>query len=133
MKRAHAATAAGCSDAAGPVLADAIRQGRRWYWQRMSAMVLALCVLVHLVTIVYAVRAGLSAEAVLARTRGSLAFGAFYGVFVLACAVHVPIGLARIAEEWLGTAPRVADAAASALAWLLAALGLVAVYGMVAG
>jgi fumarate reductase subunit C len=120
-------------DAAGRVLAEAIRQGRRWYWQRVSAMVLALCVLVHLVTIVYAVRTGLTAEAVLARTRGSIAFAAFYAIFVLACAVHVPIGLARIAEEWLGMAPRVADAAATALAWLLAALGLLAVYGMVAG
>lgn len=125
--------ATGAADATDRDFADAIRQGRRWYWQRLSAMVLALCVLVHLVTIVYAVRAGLTAEAVLARTRGSVAFGAFYVVFVLACAVHVPIGLARIAEEWLGIAPRVADAAANALAWLLAALGLLAVYGMVAG
>ncbi|HEY7901849.1 MAG TPA: succinate dehydrogenase [Casimicrobiaceae bacterium] len=111
----------------------AARQARRWYWQRIAGMVLALCVLVHLVTIVYAVHSGLAAEALLARTRGNLAFAAFYVVFVLACAVHVPIGLANVAEEWLGMPPRVALAASNALAWLLAALGLVAVYAMVAG
>jgi fumarate reductase subunit C len=133
VKAAAAASPAGRPDPAGRALADAIRQGRRWYWQRLSAMVLAICVLVHIATIVYAVHAGLTAEAVLARTRGNVAFAAFYVIFVVACAVHVPIGLARIAEEWLGLAPRVADAAANALAWLLAALGLVAVYGMVAG
>ena len=109
----------------------AMRQARRWYWQRIAGMVLALCVLVHLVTIVYAVHSGLSAEALLARTRGNLAFAAFYVVFVLACAVHVPIGLANVAEEWMGMPPRAAHAASNALAWLLAALGLVAVYAMV--
>lgn len=84
-----------------PDLGDVAAQARRWYWQRISAMVLALCVVLHLVLIVYAVRGGLSGAEILQRTRGSVAFGLFYLVFVLACAVHVPIGLARIAEEWL--------------------------------
>ena len=108
-------------------------EAKRWYWQRISAMVLALCVFVHLLTIVYAVRSGLSAEALLARTRGNLAFAAFYAVFVLACAVHVPIGLARIAEEWLGLKSRTANAAANGVALLLVAMGLTAVYAMVHG
>jgi fumarate reductase subunit C len=108
-------------------------QAKRWYWQRISAMVLALCVLVHLVTIIYAVRSGLSGEALLARTRGNLVFAAFYTVFVLACAVHVPIGLARIAEEWLHVSPRTANAAGNAFALLLVAIGLTAVYAVVRG
>ena len=106
-------------------------QARHWYWQRISAMVLAACVLVHLVTIVYAVRSGLSGEALLARTRGSLPFAAFYTVFVLACAVHVPIGLARVAEEWLGWRVRVSSFVAPAIALLIVAMGLRAVYAMV--
>lgn len=124
---------------AGPVRAyrptahDPVREARRWYWQRISAMVLAVCVLVHLVTIVYAVRSGLSAEALLARTRGSVAFGAFYTVFVVAAAVHAPIGLARIGEEWAGMSSRVANACAYTLGWILAALGMTAVYAMVIG
>ena len=108
-------------------------EAKRWYWQRISAMVLALCVVVHLLTIIYAVRSGLSAETLLARTRGNLAFAAFYAVFVLACAVHVPIGLARIAEEWLGLKSRTANAAANGVALLLVAMGLTAVYAMVHG
>jgi fumarate reductase subunit C len=112
---------------------EGLAQAKRWYWQRLSAMVLALCVLVHLVTIVYAVRSGLSGEALLARTRGNLSFAAFYGVFVLACAVHVPIGLARIAEEWLGLDSRAANVAANVFALLLIVMGFTAVYAMVRG
>ena len=43
-----------------------------WIAQRASAAVLALCVTVHLVTIVYAVRGGLTAAEIFARTRGSV-------------------------------------------------------------
>jgi len=52
---------------------------------------------------------------------------------VLACAVHVPIGLARIAEEWLGVESRIADIAANLFALLLVVLGFTAVYAMLRG
>lgn len=109
-----------------------IAQAKRWYWQRVSAMVLGLCVLVHLAVIIYAVRGGLSGAEILARTRGSWGFGAFYAVFVIACAVHVPIGLARVAEEWLRWRPAVALHAARLFAFLLLVMGLRAVYAVVA-
>ncbi|TMH40531.1 MAG: succinate dehydrogenase, partial [Betaproteobacteria bacterium] len=73
-----------------------------WIVQRASAAVLALCVTVHLVTIVYAVRGGLTAADIFARTRGSLGWLAFYTLFVLAVAVHAPIGLRPVLTEWLG-------------------------------
>ena len=110
---------------------DVTQQARAWYWQRISAMVLALCVLVHLITIVYAVRSGLSAEALLARTHGNLPFAVFYVLFLLACVMHVPIGLARIGEEWLGMAASTAGFAARMFALLLLLLGLTAVYAVV--
>jgi len=109
----------------------AIAQARRWYWQRISAMVLALCVLVHLVVMVYAVRGGLDGAEILARTRGNLGFGAFYTVFVLACAVHVPTGLANIAVEWLHWTEARALWAARAAAVLLVLTGLRAVHAVV--
>ena len=62
---------------------------------------LAVCVVVHLATIVYAVRGGLSAAEILGRTRGNAAWFAFYAVFVLAVAVHAPIGLRAVFTEWL--------------------------------
>jgi fumarate reductase subunit C len=109
-----------------------ITQARLWYAQRISAMALAVCVAVHIGIMVYAVRGGLSAAEILGRTHGNAAFAVFYGVFVLACAVHVPIGLLRVAEEWLRWRGASAIAAAWACAILLAALGLRAVYGVVA-
>jgi fumarate reductase subunit C len=98
-----------------------------WIAQRASAAVLALCVVVHLATIVYAVRGGLSAAEILARTQGSLGWLAFYAVFVFAAAIHVPIGLRPILAEWLGWRSPSRDAAALAFAALLVALGLQAV------
>jgi len=79
---------------------DSIAQARRWYVQRLSAMLLALCVLVHLAGMILAVRGGLSAAEILARTQGSVGWALFYAVFVLACALHVPPGLMTIASEW---------------------------------
>lgn len=108
----------------------AAQQARAWYLQRISAMVLALCVIVHIGIIMYAVRGGLSGSEILARTRGSLAFGLFYSVFVLACAAHVPVGLANIAQEWLGwTAGRSRMLSLSA-GLLILAMGWCAVYGV---
>ena len=110
--------------------ADAIAQAKRWYWQRISAMVLALCVLVHLAVMVYAVRGGLSGAEILARTRGGAPFAAFYTLFVLACAVHVPTGLANIAVEWGRWRPQSALWAARAFALVLAVTGLRAVWAV---
>lgn len=106
-------------------------QARLWYWQRLSAMVLALCVVGHLIVIMVAVRGGLSGAEVLARTRGNWAFGAFYACFVLACTVHVPIGLMRIAQEWLAWRSRGVVTAAWLFAAVLGLAGLRAVYAVV--
>ena len=76
-----------------------------WAAQRASAAVLAVCVTVHLITIIYAVRNGLSAAEVLGRTQGSAAWAAFYALFVAAVAVHAPIGLRSVLAEtfnWRG-------------------------------
>jgi fumarate reductase subunit C len=112
-------------------MSDIQTQVRLWYWGRISSMVLAFCVLVHLAVIIYAVRGGLSGAEVLARTHGSWAFGLFYAVFVLACAVHVPLGLARIVREELGWPERNVNLLATAFALLLLVLGLRSVYGVV--
>lgn len=109
---------------------DVARQARLWYWQRISAMVLAFCVAVHLATIVYAVRGGLTAAEVLGRTQGNWLFAVFYLVFVAAVTVHAPIGLARIAEEWLGWRRRAGAILAAVFALALLGLGLRAVWAV---
>lgn len=102
-----------------------------WLAQRASAAVLGLCVLVHLATIVLAVRGGLSAAEILARTQASFAWAAFYAVFVLAVAVHAPIGLRTIAREWLGWRGPSLDWSTLAAAILLVVLGWRAVASVV--
>ena len=76
-----------------------------WAAQRASAAVLAIAVVVHLVTMIYAVRSGLTAAEILGRTQGNVGWLVFYAVFVLAVAVHAPIGLRTILAEtfdWRG-------------------------------
>ncbi len=101
-----------------------------WIAQRASAVVLALCVVVHLVVIVYAMRGGLSAAEILGRTRGNVGWLVFYGGFVLAAAVHAPIGLRAIATEWLGWRGRSLSVAVHLLAIVLAAVGLRAAWAV---
>ncbi len=103
------------------------REALLWLAQRASAAVLAVCVVVHLATMIVAVRGGLSAAEILGRTRGSLAWAAFYIVFVLAVAVHAPIGLRTLLAEWAGRRSRGQDVAAVAFALLIVAAGLRAV------
>ncbi len=103
-----------------------------WIAQRASAAVLALCVLVHLGTIVYAVRGGLSAAEILARTQGNAGWLAFYSLFVLAATVHAPIGLRPVLGEWLGWRGPSRDAALIGFAVALAWMGMRAVLGVFA-
>ncbi len=105
---------------------------RLYLLQRMSAMLLAPLVLVHVGLVIYAVEGGLSAAEILARTRGSALWAIFYGVFVVAVALHAPIGLRNILSEWTPWRGRGLDLAMAAFAALLLGLGLRAVVAVVA-
>jgi fumarate reductase subunit C len=119
--------------AAGAAAAPtARREAQLWFWQRISAMVLAVCVVIHLAGIVYAVRGGLSAAEILGRTRGSWMFGAFYATFVIACAVHAPIGLASVIAELRGGRGHAHVIVAQLFAALIVILGFSAVYAVTA-
>ena len=101
-----------------------------WVAQRASAGVLGLCVVVHLATMIYAVRGGLTAAEILGRTRGSVAWLAFYSLFVLAVVVHVPIGLRAVLGEWLGWRGRSRDWALVLFSSVLGYMGMRAVLGV---
>ena len=98
-----------------------------WIAQRASALVLAVCVAVHLAPVIYAVQGGLSAAEILGRTRGNAGWLAFYAVFVLAAAVHAPIGLRAIFTEWLKWRGFTRDLCVAAIAALIAWSGFGAV------
>ena len=80
--------------------------------QRLTALVMAPLVLVHLGVIVYAVRGGLTAAQILDRTQGNWLWIVFYGTFVACATIHVPIGLRNILIEW-ARLPRAAASAVS--------------------
>ena len=100
--------------------------------QRLSAFVLAFAVAIHLATILYAVRGGLTAAEVLGRTRGNGLFLALYVVFVIAVTVHAPIGLRNVLREWTAWRGRSLDVALALFALVLLALGLRAAYAVYA-
>jgi fumarate reductase subunit C len=101
-----------------------------WIAQRVSAAVLALCVAVHLATIIYAVQGGLTAAEILGRTRGNHAWLAFYSLFVIAVSVHAPIGLRAIFLEWLRWRGASRDVVLAFFAALLAWMGMRAVFAV---
>lgn len=104
-----------------------------WMWtaHRLSALVMAPLVVIHLATMIDAVRDGLTAAEILERTRGSAMWATVYLVFVVAASVHGAVGLRSIAREatnWRGPG---LDLAALAVATLLITLGGRAVLGVV--
>ena len=104
-----------------------------WGAQRVSAMVLALCVVVHLATMIYAVRSGLSGAEILGRTQGNLAWLVFYTLFVAAVSVHAPIGLRTILGEMMGWRGAAANVLLLLFGVALAAWGLRAVLAVFGG
>ena len=99
----------------------------RWLAQRASAAVLAVCVLVHLATILYATRQGLSGAAMVSRAHASFVWPVFYAIFVVGVAVHAPLGLRTILDEWSGLRGRAVDVLLAVFALVLLAGGLRAV------
>ena len=104
---------------------------RLYVLQRATAVVMAPLVLAHLVVIYYATSRGLSAAEILGRTRGSVVWGAFYALFVLAAATHGAIGVRTVAFEWAGLRGRSLEALMWGFGLILAALGLRAVAAVV--
>jgi fumarate reductase subunit C len=98
-----------------------------WMVQRATAALLAVFVVIHIVTLIHAVRAGLDASSLLARVHASIAWPAFYGAFAVVAALHAAIGLRTVAAEWLSWRGASADATVALLGLALAAAGLRAV------
>ena len=103
--------------------------------QRATAALMVPLIVGHLIVILYATRNGVSAADILGRTRGSVAWGLFYSVFVMAASVHGSIGVRGVLREW-GPARLARNAAALDLTmWvfglILLGLGLRAVAAVV--
>lgn len=75
---------------------------RLYMLQRLTALIMAPLVLGHIAVMIYAVQDGLTAAEILGRTQGSIAWMAFYGLFVAAVSVHASIGVRAIVAETTG-------------------------------
>ncbi len=75
---------------------------RLYMAQRITALLMAPLVIGHIALMIYAVQGGLSTEEILNRTQGSIAWFAFYGVFVTAVSIHAAIGVRTVLYEWAG-------------------------------
>lgn len=95
--------------------------------QRLSALVMVPLVLGHMALIIYAIQGGLTVAEILGRTRGSLLWFIYYGVFVAAVSVHAAIGLRVVVHEMTGLAGRWLEVLTWASGGLLLFLGARAV------
>jgi succinate dehydrogenase subunit C len=98
-----------------------------YVWQRAAAAIMVPLIIVHVALIFYATRRGLTAADILARTRGSIGWGAFYTLFVLAASIHAAIGVRNVLAEWLSLDDRGAGIGALTAGLVLLGLGLRAV------
>ncbi len=105
---------------------------RLYLLQRITAMIMAPLVLLHLGVMILAIQGGLDSAEILSRTQGSLFWGGVYGLFVLAVSIHAAIGVRVVLFEWL----RIRDTRLNILSWLLFivlfSMGARAVYAVVA-
>ncbi len=104
---------------------------RLYIAQRLSAMVMAPLVIGHIAAMIYAVQGGLDAAEILSRTQGSVLWGLFYGIFVVAVSIHAAIGLRVVVHEHLKLAGRALDGFTLVVGLGLAALGGRAVIAVV--
>jgi fumarate reductase subunit C len=104
---------------------------RLYVWQRLTAALMVPLVLGHVAVIFYATRRGFSAADILGRTRGSVAWAAFYGTFVVAVAIHAAIGVRNVVVEWSRIGDRHAGIFATLFGCCLLLLGLRAVAAVV--
>ena len=101
--------------------------------QRLSALVMVPLVVAHIALMIYAIADGLTASEILDRTRGSVAWFAFYGLFVVAVSIHGAIGLRVIVSEWFAIGRGAADVMTWSVGLVLLALGMRAVWGVTFG
>lgn len=112
---------------------QAVKQARRWYWQRVTAMAMALFVFIHLGVMIYAMSGGLSAAEILGRTRGNLLWALFYGLFVVLVSIHASIGLRNTLVEWCRLSGTAAGAIGNLAGLALLVLGLRATWAVTFG
>ena len=108
-------------------------EARLYVLQRLTAVIMAPMVIGHLATILYATRAELTAESILARVQSSPWLVVFYTAFVVMVAIHAPLGLRKILIEWGRIRMPVANTISLILFLTFLAMGLRGVWALTGG
>lgn len=74
-------------------------QPKIWLLQRLSAVILAICSITHLIIIINAVKGGLTAAEIIDRVGASTEWFIFYSTFIIAASIHAPIGIRTVLRE----------------------------------
>lgn len=104
-----------------------------FWWQRITALLMAPMIMVHLATIIYATGVELTTEAILQRTQGSVAWAIFYAAFVICAAIHAAIGVCTILVENDKIKESVAAFISASFGIVLLGVGMYAVYSVYSG
>ena len=106
---------------------------RLYVLQRLTALIMAPLVITHIVVMIIAIQGGLDSAEILSRTQGSVVWGVFYSLFVIAVSIHAAIGLRVIAFEWLSVQQGLRlDSLCCLAGVILFAMGIYAVFAVVA-
>ncbi len=105
---------------------------RLYLLQRISALIMAPLVVLHLAVMIVAIQGGLDSTEILSRTSGSLFWGSVYSLFVVMVSIHAAIGLRVVMFEWLN----IRGEALNGFSWfafvVLLVIGIRAVFAVVA-
>ncbi|MCH8104258.1 MAG: succinate dehydrogenase [Proteobacteria bacterium] len=88
---------------------------RLYLLQRISAMIMAPLVMLHLGVIIIVIQGGLDSAEILSRTQGSFFWGSIYSLFVVMVSIHAAIGLRVVMFEWL----KIRDLTLNLISWLV--------------
>jgi len=105
---------------------------RLYLLQRITAMIMAPLVILHLGVMIVAIQGGLDSAEILTRTQGSFFWGTVYGLFVLAVAIHAAIGIRVVLFEWVSLKGVLLNAVSWLVFVVLLTLGARAVFAVIA-
>ena len=111
-------------------MSNARIETKLWVWQRLSAAVLGICVIVHLALIIIAVQGGLNADEIIGRVSGNVVWLLFYSVFIIAVAIHAPIGVRTILNEMTPLKSSQTHLIMAVLSLIILTMGFRAVIGL---
>lgn len=102
-----------------------------WLAHRLTGMALGLFVIIHIITMIVVIQGGLSAAEIMERTSSNILVVIFYGLFVIAAAIHGSLGLRTVAQEVLSWRGSSLNFVILVFFALLCVLGMVAIKGLV--